>query len=761
MIDWSGRTIGNYRVESRLGRGGMGQVVSATHLHLNRTVAIKILHEQLADDPTFRARFQQEARAAAALVHPNVVQVLDFGEQDGLLYLVMELVPDGSLRTLLQQTPGQPLALPLGIELLRQAAEGLAYAHTHRMVHRDVKPDNLLLTRQESGYLLKVTDFGLARLAEGGIHTVSGMTMGTPAYMSPEQCQGHDLDGRSDLYSLGIVLFEVTTGAVPFQTRSLSDAVFKHVYTPPPSPRATRPDLPQFLADIILRCLAKHPDDRFATAGELAAALASIGPSTRHAPPATAMTLPHPAVAPPPTPAPSAPSAPRTTPTSSAPAPYGDTGEVGGTGPPSVPAGATQEPSQQSWLATLLALLLLTGLGALLYFFVLDDEADEGRLAAATATRDTTTATGDDPTATATEELAQVTTTAGVTGPATATATETATASPPATEPPATEPAEIVPAATEPPVAVLDRIIFATGRGQPDPNGYLDIYTMAPDGSDQQPLIVDLGDDWQPDWSPDRTRITWVSKRNGNEDIYVANADGTGQQRLTDDPADDLFPSWSPDGTRISFARNDELFVINLDDGSTTQLTSNTTNDGYLAWSPDGTRIAWMSGLSGNNDIWIMQADGSGAWQLTNHPAYDFSPVWSPDGGSITFISNRNGNFDLFAVASAGGEPVPLTHDPADEIGLAWSPDGTRIAYLRKTGSNGDLIVMSADGASEQRLAGDVFGEDPDITWSPDGRMIAFSRLGDAYIDAWVIYADGTDERRLTSDQYFDGNLDW
>jgi serine/threonine protein kinase/Tol biopolymer transport system component len=745
MIDWAGRTIGNYRVESRLGRGGMGQVVRATHLHLNRTVAIKILHEQFADDPGFRARFQQEAQAAAALVHPNIVQVLDFGEQDGLLYLVMELVPDGSLRTLLRQSAGQPLPLSIGLDLIRQAAEGLAYAHAHRMVHRDVKPDNLLLTRRDSGYLLKVTDFGLARLAEGGVHTASGVTLGTPAYMSPEQCQGLDLDGRSDLYSLGIVLFEVVTSAVPFETRSLSDAVFKHVYTPPPSPRAMRPDLPEPLEAIILRCLSKQPAERFATAGELAGALAAQSLPSR-VQSLSARTLPFQAVAPPATPVPSEPRPP-------------DIGrppserelQAGGAGSPPSSAETAPEPSLPYWQATLIALLLLAGLGALLYAFVLNDDDDRDDFAAATATREATE--------TATTGAEQETSAAAaVTAPATATATAPTTA--PATAQPATETIVVIVPETQTPAPPIDRIVFATGRGQPDPNGYLDIYTMAPDGSDQQPLIVDAGDDWQPDWSPDRSQVAWVSKRNGNEDIYVANADGTDQRQLTDDPADDLFPSWSPEGTRIGFARNDELFVIDLRAGSATQLTANNANDGYPAWSPDGTQIAWTSGVTGNNEIWVMQADGSRARQATDDPANDFNPVWSPDGTSIVFVSDRAGNLDLFWI-EAGGEPVALTSDPADESGHAWSPDGSRIAYLRRTGNNGDLIVMAPDGTNQQRLTGEVFGTDPDITWSPDGQQIAFSRLGEAYIDAWVINADGTGELRLTAAPYFDGNLDW
>lgn len=286
MADLIGQTLGNYRIESQLGAGGMGEVYRAVHVRLDRAVAIKVLHANQAADPTFQARFLREARAAAALSHPNIVEVFDFGEQDGASYLVMELIPDGSLRTLLRQrSTGRGWSLGLGVDLVRQAAEGLAYAHAHGMIHRDIKPDNLLLRRldaldpSERGataerYELKISDFGLARLVdEGGELTVTGMVMGTPTYMSPEQCQGGELDGRSDLYSLGVVLYEVATGAPPFRVKTLSEAVFKHISAPPVPPREIRPDLPEALEDVIMRCLEKRPEDRFATGTGLADAL--------------------------------------------------------------------------------------------------------------------------------------------------------------------------------------------------------------------------------------------------------------------------------------------------------------------------------------------------------------------------------------------------------------------------------------------------------------------------------------------------------
>lgn len=282
MSEMIGQTIGHYRIESVLGAGGMGQVFRARHIHLDRPVALKVMHSGLAHDTGFQARFRQEARAIAALQHPNIIEVYDFGEQNGLMFLVMELLTDGSLRGLMQQhaREGKAWSLTLAIDLVQQAAEGLAYAHSQGMVHRDIKPDNMLL-RAASGvpagrYTLKITDFGLARMAEGATMTATGTAMGTPAYMSPEQCQGAHVDLRSDLYALGVVLYEVTTGYLPFTAATLSEAAYKHVFVAPTPPRQVRPELPAGLEAITMRLLAKKPEERYVSANEVASALRGL-----------------------------------------------------------------------------------------------------------------------------------------------------------------------------------------------------------------------------------------------------------------------------------------------------------------------------------------------------------------------------------------------------------------------------------------------------------------------------------------------------
>ncbi|MBX5457201.1 MAG: protein kinase [Thermogemmatispora sp.] len=281
--EYIGRTVGQYRIEAVLGAGGMGQVFRGVHQLLERPAAIKVMLPSFAARPDFRARFLQEAKAVAALHHPNIVEVYDYGDENGLLYMVMEYMEDGALSNLLKRQSGKRLPLPQVLMLGIQVAQGLAAAHALQMVHRDIKPANLLLRRlagSEPGrehYLVKISDFGLARLVEGGVETVTGTPMGTLAYMSPEQCLGtKTIDGRSDLYALGVVLYEMLTGSLPFQISGVADAIYKHVNVMPPRPRELRPELPSILEEIVMCCLAKKPEERFANGQALANALQNV-----------------------------------------------------------------------------------------------------------------------------------------------------------------------------------------------------------------------------------------------------------------------------------------------------------------------------------------------------------------------------------------------------------------------------------------------------------------------------------------------------
>ena len=263
-----------YELEELVGAGGMSSVYRAQDSLLERHVALKVMHEQLMSDGDHVERFRREARLAAQLSHPNIVTVIDRGEQDGRQFIVFEYVEGENLKALIEREA--PLPERAAIELALQIADGLAFAHGHGLVHRDVKPQNVLLT--EDGRA-KVTDFGIARSIE--VHrglTQTGTVMGTSDYISPEQARGRPVDACSDIYSLGAVVYELLTGEVPFPGENFVSVAMRHINEPPPSVRQHRPELSPRLDAAIRRAMAKDPEDRFpsmeAFAAELRACLA-------------------------------------------------------------------------------------------------------------------------------------------------------------------------------------------------------------------------------------------------------------------------------------------------------------------------------------------------------------------------------------------------------------------------------------------------------------------------------------------------------
>ena len=273
--DLTGKQLGPYQITAPLGEGGMAAVYKAYQPAMDRYVALKVLPRHFASDPQFVTRFQQEARVVAQLQHPHILPVFDFGEADGYTYIVMPFVKSGTLTDLLK---GPALSLPQIRTLVTQIGSALDYAHARGLVHRDVKPSNVLI--DETGNCL-LTDFGLAKIMEGSIHlTTSGAIMGTPAYMSPEQGLGHKIDKRSDIYALGVILYEMAVGRVPYSAETPMAVVIKHINDPLPPPRSVKPELPEALERVTLKALTKNPEDRFASAGEMVRALQAAIPET-------------------------------------------------------------------------------------------------------------------------------------------------------------------------------------------------------------------------------------------------------------------------------------------------------------------------------------------------------------------------------------------------------------------------------------------------------------------------------------------------
>ncbi len=278
MPDWIGKTVGKVLIEKHLAQGGMAEVYLGTHLTLDRPVAVKVMHSFVEADEDQKARFQREAKVVASLRHPNIVQVYDFDTADGHPYIVMEYFQGPSLANYLRNLHERNARMqPAQIaRLISKLAAALDYAHERGVVHRDIKPGNVLLHTKSNDDLNVtftedtepvLTDFGLVRIANATKQTASGMVSGTPAYLSPEQAQGLKVDHRTDIYSLGIVLYEILAGQVPFEAESTWSMIYKQIHEPPPP----IPDVQPAIQNVIDRALAKNPDERYQSCRELAA----------------------------------------------------------------------------------------------------------------------------------------------------------------------------------------------------------------------------------------------------------------------------------------------------------------------------------------------------------------------------------------------------------------------------------------------------------------------------------------------------------
>jgi eukaryotic-like serine/threonine-protein kinase len=255
--------LGRYEILGELGQGAMGTVYKARDPLLDRIVAIKTVNLNLPKDEVaeYEARFYQEAKAAGQLSHRNIVTIYDVGKSDRLAYMAMELLQGQELRTMLGSRT--PIPVEQALEITAQVADGLQYAHDRQVIHRDIKPANIMVC--DDG-LVKITDFGIARMRNNAVKTQTGMILGSPKYMSPEQVAGRRADTRSDLFSLGVVLYEMLTGTSPFVADNIHGVMYQTINFNPPAPKTLNPELPDVLNFIVAKALAKNLDDRYATA---------------------------------------------------------------------------------------------------------------------------------------------------------------------------------------------------------------------------------------------------------------------------------------------------------------------------------------------------------------------------------------------------------------------------------------------------------------------------------------------------------------
>ncbi len=642
-----GESVGPYKITAYIGQGGMATIYRAYQAALERDVALKVIHPALKEDQAFVARLRREAAVVARLNHPNIVDVYDYAEHDGTPFIVMRLIEGKTLKDVVQESKLTPAQV---VDLIRPVAAALAYAHAHGVLHRDVKLSNILLDNEGNVFL---TDFGLARLTYKGESTLShDMLIGSPQYISPEMAKGEPIDARTDIYSLGIVLFEMLAGKLPYQAETPYATVMAHINEPIPSARQFNKKIPPAVDQVLQHALAKIPDQRFATIEDLMHALdnAVRGPmeSARANDP-------------------------------SRPAPRGKSSAS-----PRAALRGKPAPTSRPWIAigATLGALLLAGICLLFVFFIgiqptLNVTPTQARGALATLTRGAfvlaTATPAIPPTITPATTASPTRRVVAPTGPTGKIAYTVVTGDRPdahniwVADADGTDARAIIDSAMWPALAPNGKQI---AYYQLKENG---IYVANIDGSARK-RVIGFSDVCCFSWSPDSKRLAYfrgdVKKFGGR--IYTADADGSDIAEIVVG----FNPAWSPEGNRLAYTGclpNTSVcgvFIYDLRSKTPTIITRD--NGGNPQWSPRGDKIVYQSDDGkGHLNVFVVNADGSGGKQLTKGNSNDGQPVFSRDGGFILWRSDQNGTaWAIFVMRDDGTTPRLLIKDVP--VGDLW-----------------------------------------------------------------------------------------
>jgi serine/threonine protein kinase/Tol biopolymer transport system component len=788
----SGRTLSHFRVGEPLGGGGMGVVYAAEDLRLGRPVALKLLAPELIRDPDAKARFLTEARAASALDHPNLCTILEVGEsEDGLLFLAMPRYEGESLQ---QRMARGPLPVEQALDIALQVARGLARAHEHGIVHRDVKPGNLFVTRDG---VVKILDFGLAKLSGEVGPTRHGAFLGTPSYMAPEQTRGEPVDARADVWSLGAVLYEMLAGRRPFAGGTSVAVVYAVLHEEPEPLARLRPEVPAEIDRIVARMLAKDPGQRPASAVEVLAGLRkALGLPTT-----SGQTLPAPAVRPR-----------RWLPLFVAGAlVLALLGAIAGLllwrGSRETPAlqpgqivqltdfqGSETSPSLSSD-GTLLVYAKSVGD----HFDIFLQRVPGGQpfnLTKGSPVDDLQPALSPDGQQIAfrSEREGGGIFLMGATGESVKRLTDFGYN--PAWSPDGREIAVATEGAFDPSarfsLSQIFRIDVATGAGRPlgvrdgvqpswsprglriafwgvvPPEARRAIWTIPAQGGEAVTVVDDAFHNWSPAWSADGRFLYFASDRGGSMNLWrVAIDEGTGHVLGDPQPVStpsewSAFPSLSRDGRRLVYATNSSRsFVEQVPFDPETGRPAGPPSLAYQGAravrscdaSPDG---AWLvlRASSPADDLLLIRPDGSDPRQLTNDPARDRTPHWSPDGRRILFASNRSGKYEAWTIRPDGSGLTRVTNLPDQPVLYPfWSADGRRIGFTY--GARGTALLDLAAPGSPPRVLPRTGGGQilASVDWSRDGRFLlgVLQRQDQSDIPGLILWslADNT-FRRLT-----------
>jgi serine/threonine protein kinase/Tol biopolymer transport system component len=735
----TGTRLGRYEIRSKIGEGGMGEVYLAFDTELDRTVAIKTLAEAVASNQQRMQRFVQEAKAASALNHPNILTIHEIGTQPDNHFIVTEFIDGETLRQHMVHTR---LTLSGAVDIALQVASALASAHAAGIVHRDVKPENIMLRRDG---IVKVLDFGLAKLTErwraaevdhdaatkAMVQTEPGVVMGTTAYMSPEQARGLEVDTRTDVWSLGVVLYEMISGQEPFKSETASDTSAAILKSEPRALSQLVPDLPAELERIVRKALQKDREERYQGIKDLQLDLKSLKRDLEVS-----------------------------TPIERSSGAYSQ--ERRSTRAPATPTAAIGDPATQAsgptqllglttsarwlWLGTILMIGLLVGSGW--YWWRQPKGAEANRFGALTVTK-----------------LVSRKNDLGESG------ASHARFSPDG-----------------------KFVTYAASRGANTSIWLKQIGSGEPFTSQSE-----QGQATSPIWAPDGLQIAFLSKRDTQIGIWTMPAFGGSPSLLKGlESFSRELVGWSRDGT-IYFEVQGNLYALEVASQRISQVTQFDTSqpgDRSFSVAPDEKRIAYTDNKDGQRDIWIVPSSGGEPQRITNDKAEDSNPVWTPDG-HIIYSSKRNGLKQICLVRLDGRPPTQLTANDSNSEVVDVSPDGTKILYATARDES-DLWSVKLDAAKELQLTADIGIEmwadiapdgntiafqgtpaatgatmlncpllskplDRDVQaaeltpdgyaprWSPDGKRIAFLRYSSGRSNLWVVNAAGGDARPVTT----------
>ena len=788
----TGARLGPYEILGPLGAGGMGEVYRARDTRLGREVAIKVLPPHLADSADRRERFEREARAVAALSHPNILALHDIGREGETAFAVMELLEGETLRERLKTGP---LPLRKVIDYATQTALGLAAAHAQGIVHRDLKPENLFLTRDGR---LKILDFGLAHQTALGQtadetssptlerRTAAGMLLGTAGYMSPEQVRGEEADLRSDIFSFGCVLHEMLSGRRAFQRETAAETMTAVLREEPESLAQTLPEAPPALERIVTHCLEKAPDERFQSARDLAFDLQSLSTVSAAEPlraprgrggrrlRAAALALlavlggvtvgwllgrgserPGAGAAPVSfvqlTDQPGVESDPALAPDGKTVVYTSDVDgqldlfllRVGGRNPVALTADSSADDSQPAFSPE----------GGRIAFrseregggiFIMESTGESVRRLSDSGFHPSWSPDGRE-IVVSTTGFFFPTDRSGVSGELWAIAVATGKKRPVLRGGDAVQPAWS-PGGR--------RIAY---WGLRPASGQRDLWTAAADGSETQgvPVTEDAPLDWSPTWAPDGRHLYFSSTRGGTMNLWRVPIDETTGRVLGAPEALTTPASWSghyslaSDGKRIAFESLDwrsTLLRVAFDPvaektvGSPVPVLRTTQPIRDHQFSPDGEWVAFTR-PGAREDLFLARADGRQYRRLTDDPFRDRGPAWSPDGRRLAFYSDRGGNYEIWTIHPDGSGLEPLTREGRNINFPVWSPDGRRIASARVGLDWLILDVGPPVAVKTMPPIGDARVFWP-LSWSPDGSRIAgITARADGQIAGVALYA--------------------